>query len=65
MGASARAEAERQLASIRAEVDRITKRRDAITAQLASLRDVVAGFGTDDDATSASAPTSGDDKAGT
>ena len=32
----------------KAEVDRMTKRRDAITAQLASLRDVVAGFGDDD-----------------
>jgi hypothetical protein len=27
----------------------MTKRRDAITAQLSSLRDVVAGFGEDDD----------------
>ena len=43
------AEAERQLAAIRAEVDRMTKRRDAIAAQLASLRDVVAGFGEDDE----------------
>ena len=32
------------------EVDRLAKRRDAITAQLASLRDVVAGFGDDEDA---------------
>ena len=30
-------------------MDRMTKRRDAITAQLASLRDVVAGFGEDDE----------------
>jgi hypothetical protein len=29
-------------------VDRMSKRRDAITAQLASLRDVVAGFGEDE-----------------
>jgi hypothetical protein len=29
-------------------VDRLAKRRDAITAQLASLRDVVAGFGDDE-----------------
>jgi hypothetical protein len=43
------AEKERQLAAIRAEVDRMTKRRDAISAQLASLRDVVAGFGEDDE----------------
>ena len=41
---------ERQLAALRAEVDRMAKRRDAITAQLASLRDVVAGFGEDEDA---------------
>ena len=37
------------LAPLRAEVDRMAKRRDAITAQLASLRDVVAGFGKDDE----------------
>ena len=43
------AEKERQLAAIRSEVDRMTKRRDAISAQLASLRDVVAGFGEDDE----------------
>ena len=48
LGTTAQAEAQRELASIRAEVDRIGKRRDAITAQLASLRDVVAGFTTDD-----------------
>ena len=34
------------LASL-AEVDRLTKRRDAITAQLGALRDVVAGFADD------------------
>ena len=43
------AEAERQLATLKTEVDRMSKRRDAITAQLASLRDVVAGFGEDDE----------------
>ena len=43
------ADAERELATIRAEVDRMAKRRDAITAQLASLRDVVAGFGEDEE----------------
>ena len=32
----------------RAELERLTRRRDAITAQLAQLRDVVAGFGADD-----------------
>ena len=37
------------VAALRAEVDRLAKRRDAITAQLASLRDVVAGFGDDED----------------
>ena len=29
-------------------MERMTKRRDAISAQLASLRDVVDGFGEDD-----------------
>ena len=47
--ASGHAELERQVAALRSEVDRLIKRRDAITAQLASLRDVVAGFGDDDD----------------
>jgi uncharacterized protein involved in exopolysaccharide biosynthesis len=41
-------EAARELAAVRAEVDRMTKRRDAIAAQLASLRDVVSGFGEDE-----------------
>jgi hypothetical protein len=36
--------------ALRAEVDRLAKRRDAITAQLASLRDVVAGFDEEEDA---------------
>ena len=43
------AEAERELAAVRAEVDRMTKRRDAVAAQLGALRDVVAGFAEDDD----------------
>ena len=42
------AERAREVALLKAEVDRLSKRRDAITAQLASLRDVVAGFGDDD-----------------
>ena len=33
---------------VRAELERMTKRRDAISAQLNALRDVVAGFGEDD-----------------
>ena len=37
------------MAALRSEVDRLAKRRDAITAQLASLRDVVAGFGDDEE----------------
>ena len=44
----ARNAADRELAAVRSEVDRMTKRRDAIVAQLAQLRDVVAGFGTED-----------------
>jgi hypothetical protein len=42
------AERQREVALLKAEVDRLGKRRDAITAQLASLRDVVAGFGDDE-----------------
>ena len=42
--ASGQAEAERQLSTLNAEVDRLTKRRDSIVAQLGALRDVVAGF---------------------
>ena len=42
------AERQREVNLLKAEVDRLSKRRDAITAQLASLRDVVAGFGDDD-----------------
>lgn len=45
---SGHADSERELSAIRAEVDRLAKRRDAITAQLAALRDVVAGFGDDE-----------------
>ena len=42
--------------TLKAEVDRLTKRRDAIAAQLASLRDVVAGFGEDDELSKDPAP---------
>jgi len=42
------AEAERELGIVKAEVARMVKRRDAITAQLASLSELVAGFGKDD-----------------
>jgi hypothetical protein len=41
------AEAERDLSAIKAELERVTKRRDGIVAQLAALKDVVAGFGQD------------------
>ena len=70
LDATAQAEAKRELGVIRAEVDRIGKRRDAIAAQLASLRDVVAGFASDDTgefpavASAAGKKSSGDDKAG-
>ena len=37
------------VAAIKAEVDRMSKRREAISAQLGSLRDLMAGFGNDDD----------------
>ena len=37
----------RELATLKAEVDRYTKRRDSVVAQLGSLRDVIAGFGDD------------------
>ena len=46
---SGQAEAERALAVIKAEVDRMSKRRDAIVGQLAALKDVVSGFGNDDE----------------
>ena len=46
--AAGQAEAERQLAALKAEVDRYQKRRDSIVAQLGALRDVVSGFGDDD-----------------
>jgi cell division septum initiation protein DivIVA len=46
---SGHADSERELAALKAEVTRLTRRRDSITAQLSALRDVVAGFGTDDE----------------
>jgi len=42
--AAGQADAERELVSIKAEVDRLQKRRDGIVAQLGALRDVVASF---------------------
>lgn len=45
---SGHADSERELAAITAEVGRLTKRRDAIAAQLGALRDVVTGFGDDE-----------------
>ncbi|MCX6397493.1 MAG: hypothetical protein NTV23_13490 [Propionibacteriales bacterium] len=44
------AASEQALAEIKAEVVRVSKRRDAIVAQLGALKDVVSGFGKDDDA---------------
>ncbi len=41
-------EAQAQLAQIKDEVARMTKRRDSITAQLGALRDVMTGFDDDD-----------------
>jgi hypothetical protein len=49
ISSSEAADAERELAAIKAEVDRMSKRRDAITAQLASLHDVISGFGKDEE----------------
>ena len=46
---SGHADSERELQALRAEVNRLTRRRDSITAQLSALRDVVAGFGNDDE----------------
>ncbi len=37
-------EAAKLLTDMRSEVEQLTRRRDAISAQLSSLRDVVAGF---------------------
>jgi uncharacterized protein involved in exopolysaccharide biosynthesis len=45
--AAGQAEAERELAELKAEVDRYQKRRDSIVAQLGALRDVITGFGDD------------------
>ncbi len=46
--ASGEADAQRQLAATRAELERVSKRKSAITAQLASLADLVAGFDEND-----------------
>ena len=46
---SGHADSERELQALQAEVTRLTRRRDSITAQLSALRDVVAGFGNDDE----------------
>ena len=46
--ASGNAEHERNLSALKAEVDRMTKRREAISAQLGSLREMMAGFGDDE-----------------
>jgi len=46
---SGHAEAEAELATIKSEVDRLSKRRDGIVAQLAALKDVVSGFGGDEE----------------
>jgi F0F1-type ATP synthase membrane subunit b/b' len=43
------AESEQALAAIKSEVDRVSKRRDAIVAQLGALKDVVSGFGKDEE----------------
>ena len=48
ISSTGQAEAERELAATRAELDRLRRRRDAITTSSTSLRDVVAGFGDDD-----------------
>jgi F0F1-type ATP synthase membrane subunit b/b' len=39
-------EARQQLSALTHEVDQLTRRRDAIAAQLGALRDVVGGFAT-------------------
>ena len=46
---SGHADSERELQALKAEVGRLSRRRDSITAQLSALRDVVAGFGNDDE----------------
>ncbi|MFL6156089.1 MAG: hypothetical protein ACJ72D_08365, partial [Marmoricola sp.] len=46
---SGHADSERELSLIRAEVDRVSKRRDGIVAQLGALRDVVKGFGDEEE----------------
>ena len=41
---------------MRAEVERLQKRRDGITAQLSSLADIVSGFGKDEPEASSEEP---------
>ncbi len=45
MSTQAQADLDRRTAAARAELDIVQRRRDGIVAQLASLRDLVAGFG--------------------
>ncbi|EGD41390.1 putative cellulose-binding protein [Nocardioidaceae bacterium Broad-1] len=56
LASTATVEAEKGLAIIKAEVDRLTKRRDAIAAQLSSLTDLVSGFGKTEDPAELEAP---------
>jgi hypothetical protein len=45
IAATGHADAERELATLCADVDRVQKRRDSLVAQLGALKDIVAGFG--------------------
>ncbi|MFD4327396.1 hypothetical protein ACFWQC_22350 [Nocardioides sp. NPDC058538] len=56
LASTATVEAEKGHAIIKAEVDRLTKRRDAIAAQLSSLTDLVSGFGKTEDPAELEAP---------
>ena len=62
LASTATVEAEKGHAIIKAEVDRLTKRRDAIAAQLSSLTDLVSGFGKNDDPVEIEAPKAADDE---
>ena len=62
LASTATVEAEKGHAIIKAEVDRLTKRRDAIAAQLSSLTDLVSGFGKNDDPAELEAPKAADDE---
>ncbi|HEX2894986.1 MAG TPA: hypothetical protein VHO29_13390, partial [Marmoricola sp.] len=47
---------QRELAAIKAEVERVSKRRDGIVAQLGALRDVVSSFAQEEETAAGDSP---------